>query len=325
MSVADVTARIQQIQSQLALLAPAPTSATGATDFAAALTATSADRVSGAPGTSEQAVVDGARKYLGLPYVWGGTDPEKGLDCSGLVQVVYKNLGYDLPRISADQARAGRPVASLAEARPGDILAWDNSSRNNGADHVAIYIGDGKMIEAARPGTNIRISEVYGKPIIRRILPEQATSSTAAASGNGWNAITGTAFRSAAASVPYADLFEAASQKYGVPAALLSAVAKQESGYDPKAVSPAGARGLMQLMPGTAKSLGVANPFDPAQAVDGAARMLRDLTRRFGSTELALAAYNAGPGAVLKYDGIPPYPETQRYVRNVMSLMKAAA
>ena len=77
-------------------------------------------------------------------------------------------------------------------------------------------------------------------------------------------------------------------------------------------------------MPGTAKGLGVSDPFDPAQAVDGAARLLRDLGRRFGSTELALAAYNAGPGAVLKYDGIPPYPETQRYVRNVMSLMKAA-
>lgn len=319
MSVTDVTARIQQIQSQLALLAP--TGGTGAADFAAALDATSAERTTGAAGTSEQAVVAEARKYLGLPYVWGGTNPDKGLDCSGLVQLVYKNLGYDLPRVSADQARAGRPVASLADARPGDILAWDNSSRNNGADHVAIYIGDGKMIEAARPGTNIKISDVYGHPTIRRILPEQQA---APASGATWNAITMSGSR-VAGGTPYADLFSSASQKYGVPAALLSAVAKQESGYNPKAVSPAGAQGLMQLMPGTAKSLGVSNPFEPAQAVDGAARMLRDLTRRFGSTELALAAYNAGPGAVLKYDGIPPYPETQRYVRNVMSLMKAAA
>ena len=328
MSVADVTARIQQIQSQLALLSPKATTATSGTDFAAALDATSTDRVASGAGSSDgQAVVAEARKYLGLPYVWGGTDPSKGVDCSGLVQSVYKSLGYDLPRVSADQARAGRPVASLAEAQPGDILAWDNSSRNNGADHVAIYIGDGKMIEAARPGTNVRISDVYGSPIIRRILPDPATTAaTTAAGGTGWNAITGTAMRtSAPASTPYADLFAAASQKYGVPAALLSAVAKQESGYNPAAVSPAGAKGLMQLMPGTAKHLGVTNPLDPAQAIDGAARMLRDLTRRFGSTELALAAYNAGPGAVLKYDGIPPYPETQRYVRNVMSLMKAAA
>jgi hypothetical protein len=239
------------------------------------------------------------------------------------VQSVYKKLGYDLPRISADQARAGQPVASLAEARPGDILAWDNSSRNHGADHVAIYIGDGKMIEAARPGTNVRISDVYGSPTIRRILPEQTVAPAAT-----WNAITMTGSTTGsrlADRTPYAGMFASAAHKYGVSAALLSAVAKQESGYDPSAVSPAGAQGLMQLMPATAKSLGVTDPLDPAQSIDGAARMLRDLTRRFGSTELALAAYNAGPGAVLKYDGIPPYPETQRYVRNVMAQMKAAA
>lgn len=316
MSITDVTSRIQQIQSQLALLAPR--AGATATDFAAALDATSGDRTTPTGTADGEAVVEEARKYLGLPYVWGGTDPTKGLDCSGLVQLVYRNLGHDLPRVSADQARQGRPVASLADAQPGDLLAWDNSSRNNGADHVAIYIGGGKMIEAARPGTTIRVSDVYGDPIIRRILPGPVTG----ASGNGWNAITGTAFRTAARP-PYSDLFSAASQKYGVPANLLSAVAEQESGYDPRAVSPAGAQGLMQLMPATAKHLGVTDAFDPAQAVDGAARMLRDLTRRFGTTELALAAYNAGPGAVLKYDGIPPYPETQRYVRNVLAQMKA--
>jgi hypothetical protein len=327
MSVTDVTARIQQIQAQLAMLAPS--TSTGGADFAAALDASA--RTTGANGTAdEQAVVDEARKYLGLPYVWGGTDPKKGLDCSGLVQVVYKNLGYDLPRVSADQARAGRPVSSMAEARPGDLIAWDNSSRNNGVDHIAIYLGDGRMIEAPRTGLDVRIVDVPSTPdVIRRILPDspagRAGAAGAAAPAAGWNAITGTAYRSAAGAVPYADLFTSASRKYGVPAALLSAVAHQESGYDPRAVSPAGAQGLMQLMPGTAKGLGVSDPFDPAQSVDGAARMLRDLSRRFGSTELALAAYNAGPGAVLKYDGIPPYPETQRYVRNVMSQMKAAA
>ena len=101
-------------------------------------------------------------------------------------------------------------------------------------------------------------------------------------------------------------------------------MARQESGYNPRAVSHAGAQGLMQLMPGTAQGLGVANSFDPAQAVDGAARMLRDLTQRFGRTDLALAAYNAGPGAVMKHDGIPPYRETQNYVRNVMAMLGGA-
>lgn len=121
------------------------------------------------------------------------------------------------------------------------------------------------------------------------------------------------------ASTPYADLFGKAAAKYGVDAELLATVAKHESSFNPRAVSPAGAQGLMQLMPGTARGLGVADPFDPAQAIDGAARLLRDLKREFGRTDLALAAYNAGPGAVHKYNGIPPYPETQNYVRSIMS------
>jgi len=121
------------------------------------------------------------------------------------------------------------------------------------------------------------------------------------------------------AGTPYADLFRSAARKYGVDARLLASVAKHESSFNPKAVSPAGAQGLMQLMPGTARGLGVDDPFDPAQAIDGAARMLRSLLKEFGRTDLALAAYNAGPGAVRKYDGIPPYRETQNYVRRIMS------
>jgi cell wall-associated NlpC family hydrolase len=131
-----------------------------------------------APTTSQQAVVDEARKYLGLPYVWGGTSATTGVDCSGLVQSVYRSLGYDLPRLSADQARSGRPIASLAQAQPGDLIAWDNSSRNNGADHIAIYVGDGKMIEAPRTGLKVRLVDVPSTPdYIRRILPDTVTGS----------------------------------------------------------------------------------------------------------------------------------------------------
>jgi soluble lytic murein transglycosylase-like protein len=115
-----------------------------------------------------------------------------------------------------------------------------------------------------------------------------------------------------------------ASKRYAVPASIVEAVAWQESRFNQRAVSPRGARGVMQLMPGTARGLGVDDPFDPAQAIDGGARLLRSLLDRFGRTDLALAAYNAGPGAVSRYGGIPPYPETQRYVRNVMAMAGTA-
>ncbi|CAM3440978.1 transglycosylase SLT domain-containing protein [Nocardioides dubius] len=318
MSISEVTERISHIQLQLKQLSALDarynsTATTSGTEFSAALQTASAELGSGDGTVRGQDVVNEAKKYLGLPYVWGGTDPAKGLDCSGLVQLVYKNLGYDLPRVSNQQATAGRPVASMAEAQPGDLIAWDNSSRNNGVDHIAIYIGDGKMIEAPRTGLDVRVVDVPSTPdVIRRILPDSAVGATSALART-----TGT--DQVAFGTPYAHLFNSAGAKYGVSPELLAAVARQESGYDPRAVSSAGAQGLMQLMPATARGLGVSDSFDPKQAVDGAARLMSDLLDRFGRTDLALAAYNAGPGAVLRHDGIPPYRETQNYVAAIMA------
>lgn len=104
-------------------------------------------------------VVQLARKFLGTPYVWGGTTPS-GFDCSGLIQYVFDKAGINLPRISADQARAGKRVG-LDQLQVGDLVGWDNSSRNNGADHIALYIGGGKIIEAPRPGASVQISNIY--------------------------------------------------------------------------------------------------------------------------------------------------------------------
>ena len=121
------------------------------------------------------------------------------------------------------------------------------------------------------------------------------------------------------APTPFGAEIDAAARRHGVDPALLRGLVRQESGFDPSARSPAGALGLTQLMPATARSLGVTNPLDPAQALDGGARYLRQQLDRFGGDESkALAAYNAGPGAVARFGGIPPYAETQQYVQRVL-------
>jgi len=127
----------------------------------------------------------------------------------------------------------------------------------------------------------------------------------------------------ASSSTPFGAEIEAAAAKNGVDPALLRALVRQESGFDPAARSGAGAVGLTQLMPGTAASLGV-DPTDPAQALDGGARYLRQQLDRFGGDERkALAAYNAGPGAVARFGGVPPYTETQNYVQRVLGYANA--
>jgi hypothetical protein len=116
------------------------------------------------------------------------------------------------------------------------------------------------------------------------------------------------------------NLILAASRKHLLSAALIKAVVMAESGMNPNAKSRVGAQGLMQLMPATARGLGVTDPWNPEQNINGGSKYLRKNLDRFGSIELALAAYNAGPGNVLKYKGIPPFEETQVYVERVMDL-----
>lgn len=332
----SIHARIAAIQGRFA---PPPTvvgarQSTTAASFAASLAQASGlgglealspvlqgSTVSGVPplGAGDDGVgaeaVQAARRYLGVPYLWGGTDPEQGLDCSGLLQRAFADIGIEIPRVAADQARAGVAVPSMAQARPGDLLAFGSP-----VDHIGMYVGDGKMIVAPRTGDVVKIQSVYRTPsAIRRVGGEgDGVAASAAVRTGSASAMAG--------GVPeaYRALFERAAARYDVPASLLTAVAKAESGFDPRAVSPAGAIGLMQIMPATARGLGV-DPRDPAQAIDGAARLLARHLESFGSTSLALAAYNAGPGAVQRYGGIPPYPETQQYVRRVLGYAQAAA
>jgi soluble lytic murein transglycosylase-like protein len=154
-------------------------------------------------------------------------------------------------------------------------------------------------------------------------LASVTDAQTAAASASPTGALaTGAAGTTGAAgpgaATPYAAEIDAAAAKYNVDPALLRGLIRQESNFNANATSPAGARGLTQLMPGTAAALGV-DPSVPAQAIEGGAKYLRQQLDRFGNDPAkALAAYNAGPGAVARYGGVPPYAETQNYVRKVL-------
>jgi len=168
-----------------------------------------------------------------------------------------------------------------------------------------------------------RIDEIAGVAANATLASAPPSPARMRATGGGAPWTGGQAFGSLVAGA-YAALARRSAGAAGVSPALVGAVMQVESGFDPRATSAAGAAGLMQLMPATAESLGVADPYDPAQNVRGGAAYLHGLLERFhGAVPLAAAAYNAGPGAVERYGGIPPYAETRAYVDRVMAAYRA--
>lgn len=174
---------------------------------------------------------------------------------------------------------------------------------------------------AGRP--QVMASGSFGALLTAQGIAAPAPVAPAAAPGlaplAGPAAPTGAPFTASSANeAQFGPVVDEAARRNGVDPALLRALVRQESGFDPAARSPAGATGLGQLMPGTAAGLGVTNPLDPAQSADGAARYLKAQLQTFGGdVQLALAAYNAGPGAVQRHGGVPPFAETQQYVARV--------
>ena len=154
------------------------------------------------------------------------------------------------------------------------------------------------------------------------VASTQAPVAAGTATGVGYAPLQGAG--TSGAGGEYEALIDQAAARNGLDPAVLHGLIQQESGFDPNATSSAGASGLTQLMPGTASSLGVANPLDPAESIEGGARYLGGLMAQFGgNAEDALAAYNAGPGAVQQYGGVPPYSETQSYVAKVLANAEA--
>jgi hypothetical protein len=194
--------------------------------------------------------------------------------------------------VADQQAQVGTQVASLAQAQPGDLVFFGNP-----AYHVGIYLGNGYMVDAPQTGQTVQIQPVGDPTEIRSVTSVSGQSQPS-----------------------LAQAFAGATQEFQLPSKLLTSVATVESGMNPTAVSSAGAEGIMQIMPQTAASLAV-NPMNPTQAIYGAAQLLSQKLAKFGSVPLALAAYNAGDGAVERYGGIPPYTQTQNYVTQVMGLM----
>jgi soluble lytic murein transglycosylase-like protein len=163
----------------------------------------------------------------------------------------------------------------------------------------------------------VRVAEI--DQMVAAVGGQAAAKSSSTAFAQALQSAQGTPTASAGGPTPYDAEIDAAAAKYGIDPALLKGLIKQESGFDAAARSAAGATGLTQLMPATAAALGV-DPTIPAQAIDGGARYLKQQLDRFGGdASKALAAYNAGPGAVAKYGGVPPYAETQNYVTSVLA------
>ena len=186
-------------------------------------------------------------------------------------------------------------------------------------DMVVARVAELQQLMGASAPAQISTSSAFASQLATATAATSAPAATTASAG-----LMSVGASELPTDVPFGAEITAAAKKHGIDPALLAGLVKQESGFNPNAGSPAGARGLTQLMPGTAAGLGVTNVLDPAQSLDGGAKYLRQQLDAFGGdVTRALAAYNAGPGAVRRYGGIPPYAETQNYVRAVTSKAEA--
>lgn len=276
-------------------------------NLANSLGAVGGSYVNGMGNSIGEQVVRNAQQYLGRPYKWGGSNPSENFDCSGLVQYVYKQVGIGLNRTTYDQIKQGTPV-SKNQLQVGDAVFFGSPSDPH---HVGLYMGNGQYIHAPKTGDVIKVSNLNSRS-------DFLTARRYASGGGSVSRTTSSNY-----SGQYASYINEAASKYGVSASLIAAIIKAESNFNPNARSNKGAMGLMQLMPANAREFGISNPYDPRQSIMGGTQEIAKYLKKYnGNLDLALAAYNAGMGAVQKYGGIPPYKETKDYIPKVKKYMK---
>lgn len=247
-----------------------------------------------------------------------------GWDSSGFGNRVIVNHGNGVQTLYGHLSQVDVTAGQTVQA--GQELGLSGSTGNSSGPHLHFGVEkNGQWVDPAPylSGTAGASTGAAATPTASLASTDgTATATTTAAVGGG--AATGTTATTATTSLP--DLIQQVAAQTGVPASLVSAVVQTESAGNPHAVSSAGAKGLMQLMDATAAEFGVTDVFDPRQNVTAGTKYLASLLRQFnGNQQLAIAAYNAGPGAVQQYGGIPPYAETQAYVQKVTALAQQNA
>lgn len=282
------------------------------------------------------ALLQRAKQYL-------GSDAYIGL-CQAFVERATKGMeGIYASAKDAWAQQQDKAQTDLSKMKVGDSVYFAPDASNGFYGHTGVYAGNGQFISATDNGIKQVNLDDWMRTTGQKILgfiPNDGSSGgqdfgTPSDQNLGWiqqkaedmSKTPGSVSGGGVSSPSFVDgtpdwvqpIIQKASEKYNIPPVMLSALLKKESGFNPDATSQVGAKGIAQFMPDTAKELGI-DPSDPEQSIDGAAKYLRLQWDKFGKPELALAAYNSGPGNVQSFGGVPPFKETKDYVKGIMDM-----